>query len=400
MTMGSKLLLLTAAVVVVSCHASSSAHRQLFINGEEDPHSLLKERHDFPPKAKPIKKGEVVTKYSHLMSETMCRPQENGYFGSTAGIPMVLEYGFELESTLFANIDQVLDAINQYVETQILSRAFSSICGMERRLAEALGIDIGDENSMDRQISYFGGMDSSTQSSVSDKVTGFKFSEGALEPLLICEPTKHEQNTCGYYTSEIRVYGRNMGAATSDIVLDTVRAALPLAIEMAAKYGAVRIEVVDHMTKLISGPNEIATHDSVSAGAMVGLFFSVVVLMASLFSLYVFWRADRNKAYVCDEHGHMLKRGGHCRGGASIDSTVRASTASQPSVMSHDEQRRHYNRTLVEFGPSFDMERDRVVQELEEESSCLPDYVLEDPVYTDYLDSQYRDNDGVNMEII
>ena len=190
-----------------------------------------------------------------------------------------------------------------------------------------------------------------------------------------------------------------MGSLTSDSVLEAVRTALPLSIEMAAKYGAVRIAVVEQMTKLVAGPDVTeASNGAVSVGAMVGLFFSVVILSISLYSLFLFWRANRNTRRM--QNGSGGTKGRSSRDGHSLNSTVRASTASGPSVMSEDEQRRHANRLFIEFGPSFDLDRDRVIQDLEEESSCLPDYVYQEPVYTDYPDSLYRQDNGENGQII
>jgi hypothetical protein len=165
---------------------------------------------------------------------------------------------------------------------------------------------------------------------------------------------------------------------------------------MAAKYGAVRIGVVDRMTKLVSGPNQMSK-SNVSAGGMVGLFFSVVVLLASLYSLYIFLGTDRKAHRMGDDR---VRKGHNHRDGRSYSSTVRSSTASQPSVRSDDEGRKYNHKLFVEFGPSFDMDRDRVVQELEEESSCLPEYVLQDPIYSDYLETLQRHDNGENLQVI
>jgi hypothetical protein len=175
--------LLLFHAVVASCRAAvlpvELAHRRLALRGE-NPQILLQERHNFPPKARPIQKGEVVTSYSHLMTENMCRPQQNGYFGSTSGTPMIIEYGFELEMTIFANTGQVLDAINEYIETQVLSSAFPTICaGMGRRVLETTVIDEIKDSTNRHLGSFQGGI---PQSSKGDQVTGFQFSQEVLEP--------------------------------------------------------------------------------------------------------------------------------------------------------------------------------------------------------------------------
>lgn len=183
-----RLLLLGAAAAVASCHAANTrmlthaeqGHRRLqeYTSTTSD---ILQtnpiERHNIPPGHKPASQGGVVTKYSHLMSDTMCQPQGNGYFGSTAGSPAVLEYGFELEATIFGSVDRILDVMDQHIMTQILAETFSSICGVERRLVQHTEeSSSSNNNNNNRRLGVWNGGGSQLPSR-NEVVTGFKFSE-------------------------------------------------------------------------------------------------------------------------------------------------------------------------------------------------------------------------------
>jgi hypothetical protein len=179
-------------------------------------------------------------------------------------------------------------------------------------------------------------------------------------------------------------------------MLAIVQSALPLALAKAVPYGGVRIDVAQDMTRQISGPglNERLSRRGASAGAVVALLVTIVVLVISLSLLYAFWRVDHKRGGIHEVQG---KEGKHHHGNdrSSLASTVRTSAASEASVVGDLDG----NRLVIEYGPSFDIVRDRQERELEEESSCLPDYVFDNPAYTDYLDSLYREN-AENLEII
>jgi hypothetical protein len=99
-------------------------HRQL---------GLLEERHFFPPIDKTADATYPKSKSSSLMLSP-CRPETNGYFGATSGAPLVVQYGFELETKANGNVDNALGSIGDHVMDTILSTAFPEICGFSRRL--------------------------------------------------------------------------------------------------------------------------------------------------------------------------------------------------------------------------------------------------------------------------
>lgn len=120
---------------------------------------VLNIRHNKPPHSKPVEHSYPRTKFTHLMASD-CRPTQNGFFGSTAGAPAIIEYGFSLETTVFADVGRILDIIDEHVMDEVLSTTYPNLCataGQRRKLSLTSGAQ------------YPG------------RVTGFKFEEESIE---------------------------------------------------------------------------------------------------------------------------------------------------------------------------------------------------------------------------
>ena len=64
-----------------------------------------------------------------------CRPESDGYFGSTSGTPLEIQFGFEMETEDEENVESLLEEIQEQVVDVVLSTAFPNLCGY-RRLQE------------------------------------------------------------------------------------------------------------------------------------------------------------------------------------------------------------------------------------------------------------------------
>ena len=75
------------------------------------------------------------TEYFHnTISELMqspCRPEENGYFGATYGIPSKIVYEFEMESRPGSKIDHASLVVQEHLMDVVLSVTFPTICSYE-----------------------------------------------------------------------------------------------------------------------------------------------------------------------------------------------------------------------------------------------------------------------------
>ena len=71
-------------------------------------------------------------KFMALMNSP-CRPEKDGYFGSTYGhYPYSIKYGFQIETVPNARITQVIEAIDDYIADEVLTNVFPGMCGYRR----------------------------------------------------------------------------------------------------------------------------------------------------------------------------------------------------------------------------------------------------------------------------
>lgn len=71
-------------------------------------------------------------KFMALM-ESPCRPESDGYFGSTYGQAVRVTYGFKLEVLPLSSIVEVLDVVEDKIVDGVLSSSFPQMCGYRRR---------------------------------------------------------------------------------------------------------------------------------------------------------------------------------------------------------------------------------------------------------------------------
>jgi len=158
-------LMVTAALVVAPAESqimgAELGHRRLESLSFEE---LEFHGHSSPPEKKHASMSYPVTKFSHLM-DAACRPSPNGFFGSTSGTPAIIEYGFSLETTVFADADLILDIIGEEVMGEVLTSTFSDICPSRRRTRRG------------RKLTLAGARQALSQA----RVTGFKFEAETVE---------------------------------------------------------------------------------------------------------------------------------------------------------------------------------------------------------------------------
>jgi hypothetical protein len=227
-----------------------------------------------------------------------------------------------------------------------------------------------------------------------------------LSITVTCEQKIHEKNSCEFFTSQVKVFGYDIDESVVEGILKNVRDALPGSLAVASKSGAVRLELVDGLTKQVSGP-DMDGAPSVSikhAGSTAGLVLSILVILVSLGVLIFYCFIGMGKrsgkklhgkkgrirkdflryfdsnsltnTYLAseideaDEGPVLLVSTNPSRDRSSIISRMSGRICSQlehESVLVSDSR-----PVIVEFGASFDPERDRYLKQLEEESSSPP----------------------------
>jgi hypothetical protein len=122
------------------------------------------QRHNVPPERK---HAQILYPQS-IESANMispCKPERDGYFGSTSGIPTILQYGFEMESIISSTTDiaDALEIIRERIMDVLLSYSFPTIC--------MIGHDLSTSNSNSNNHNRTAFI------SKIDSVTGFHFED-------------------------------------------------------------------------------------------------------------------------------------------------------------------------------------------------------------------------------
>ena len=92
-----------------------------------------------------------------------CRPESDGYFGSTSGTPLEIQYGFEMETEDEDNVDSLLEEVQEQIVDVVLAAAFPNLCGYRRRLERT------------RHLSMRGLTSHESELKAKPRTTGFKF---------------------------------------------------------------------------------------------------------------------------------------------------------------------------------------------------------------------------------
>ena len=112
------------------------------------------------------------TNYDTTLLQKMsspCRPEYDGYFGSTSGVPFEIQYGFEMETEDEQNVDYLLEEIHEQIIDVVLSSSFPNLCGFRRR-------ELGGKRGGDRSLST-----RESQLKAKPRTTGFKFGTSLKE---------------------------------------------------------------------------------------------------------------------------------------------------------------------------------------------------------------------------
>jgi hypothetical protein len=96
----------------------------------------LLERHSVPPLDQVADKKFPRSTDKTFRMSTPCHPEADGYFGGTSGQPVILKYGFLMETAIHGDIHTALQVIDEFVMDSILSNTFPEVCGDKRRLSE------------------------------------------------------------------------------------------------------------------------------------------------------------------------------------------------------------------------------------------------------------------------
>jgi hypothetical protein len=263
----------SAAFVSASVEVATDGYGRRLIEVE----SMRKARHEHSPLDNTADKAYSQKKFSAL-TQSLCRAEADGFFGATFGEPLVFQYGFEMETSKYAQLNVIFDAVSEHVMDSVLSSAFPETCRTEGR-----------------NLSPFAGRNG--------RVTGFYFDQQVL-PISseVCEPTIYFDNKCSFYESHISLYGLRVQKDMVDTILKDLVGSINSALVLVAQAGAIRITATDSMIEQVSGPTAVDTSTQDEMGfselapsAKTGVVISTAALMAGLLFLFLLARADQRQ---------------------------------------------------------------------------------------------------------
>ena len=65
------------------------------------------------------------------LMQSPCRPEENGYFGATSGIPSKITYRYDIEAKPGTDINHASLIVEEHLMDMVLSVTFPSVCSFE-----------------------------------------------------------------------------------------------------------------------------------------------------------------------------------------------------------------------------------------------------------------------------
>ena len=101
------------------------------------------ETYEEPPKEIDVEAKATYDEGYMALMRSPCRPEHDGYFGSTSRQPIEIQYGFQMETTPLAHIQGILEVVEDFVVDEVLVNIFPHMCGYRRRdeVTEAEDLD-------------------------------------------------------------------------------------------------------------------------------------------------------------------------------------------------------------------------------------------------------------------
>lgn len=240
-------------------------------------------------KSKPHERN-VVPLYDTTQLQFMsspCRPENDGYFGSTSGTPLEIQFGFELETEDEENVEFLLEEIQEQVVDVVLSTTFPNLCGYRRRELRGRHLSM-------RGLST---LSSESQLKAKPRTTGFHFAMDLEQRTDVCAPTADPTNLCGVYKNTIGIYGRHL-TEIGEHLLQQVKETLLGEQERLSKDGLVRLTTLDSLTVQTGDYKEKPSGvQALSFAAKAAIVVVIIALLAGLatFAVYVYLEHQKDR---------------------------------------------------------------------------------------------------------
>jgi len=346
--------------------------------------------HNLPPPERNTNPAQTYdydnSKYK-LMEHTPCRPENDGYFGSTSGEkPLDLQYGFEMESNYGDEMngdsrikdDELLQAMQEHIIEQVLIKFFPDLCGYRRRATKTSSAENTETIEM-HPISTNEGWrglqgekineenDFYSDSAIKPVVRGFHFGLDLPNVKDKCEPATSPDNNCSVHSNTISLFGKNLSDAADEVLLQVIQTLVGMEHRFA-KDGLVRLTIREDVTREV-GEYDKPEYDEemmeavqgLSPGVKTAIALASIALATCLAAILLYITVDRRAS----------RRGEHFAMTMEVQDTGEKGSSSFTGLMT--KQKRKRNKKDISCGGSVFSARTH--PSLDEDSSNISDVV-------------------------
>jgi len=161
-------------LVLMTCSMTTTAATS---SGDLSKAKKIRHFSDEQPQEIDVEAKDTYDSSASRFMHSPCRPEKDGFFGSTSGTPTQVEFGFLMEAKPLADIDGLMDVVHEYLMDEVLIHVFPSVCGFSKRRNE-------------RRLS----------------ISGFWFG-GVSQIDEACAPGRDEMNFCGVFKGTMKIFG-------------------------------------------------------------------------------------------------------------------------------------------------------------------------------------------------
>jgi hypothetical protein len=139
-------------------------------------------RHFVAPEDKKANPSYTTRTHSAELQSNPCHPERDGYFGSAAGKPIGLQYGYQMEITESGNSEKALNIIEDLVLHDLLTQVFPTVCASEqhRRRVQQQSQQLNETRSQTIDENVTQSIQANMTRSQTDRppITAFRFNRG------------------------------------------------------------------------------------------------------------------------------------------------------------------------------------------------------------------------------
>eukprot|EP00527_Entomoneis_sp_CCMP2396_P003097 CAMPEP_0198138764 /NCGR_PEP_ID=MMETSP1443-20131203/2168_1 /TAXON_ID=186043 /ORGANISM="Entomoneis sp., Strain CCMP2396" /LENGTH=433 /DNA_ID=CAMNT_0043800691 /DNA_START=19 /DNA_END=1316 /DNA_ORIENTATION=- len=301
---------------------------------------ILKERHSAPFERRKADTAYPTTATTMLMLSP-CRPDFNGYFGSTSKKgSTTFEYNFELDTSTGGDtkIDKILRVVDDAVMDAALAHTFPAICAFQEQQQR---LDTGSRHS----------------------ITGFYFGDEKSTKHIQQEPCKaiDSDSTCKRYSATVVVFGKGTEASIPSLS-PVMFQAIEESMTRIEKFGATRVQSLGAVITIISNGTDDNGDFMPGTTVLVSVLLLIFVLILGAICTVIYIHMRRSSSSSSSRPDFVGKKF-PCDGGRGGEASTMASTALESLLYYKSTGSRMGESTLSSPSPSPSDRRQHIQQQ-------------------------------------